>query len=164
MADAGEARVSVTIQQRLAFPGSAWIQAADGDPDGRALFRRHYSYRRYADGRDPKKFVGPGEHLVLLTAMVDALLVWRRYIDKCRLADGVCCAVFRNESVSRSSGLILDAEGWARRRWPAAERFYTYVNPEKIRRKRDPGRCFRRAGWRPCGETVSGLLVLEKRW
>jgi hypothetical protein len=35
------------------------------------------------------------------------------------------------------------------------------VNRDKTRRKRDPGRCFRRAGFEPCGETKGGLVALQ---
>jgi hypothetical protein len=74
----------------------------------------------------------------------------------------VNCAVFRNEGSSegRSSDLIRAAVQIARERW-GHERLYTYVNPGKVRRKRDPGRCFLRAGFRRCGVTKSGLLILE---
>lgn len=37
----------------------------------------------------------------------------------------------------------------------------TFVDPTKVRRKRDPGRCFRRAGFRPVGSTKAGLLALQ---
>ena len=73
---------------------------------------------------------------------------------------GVNCAVFRNEGEQLSSFLIGRAQKLARQRWPG-ERLYTYVDPRKTRHKRDPGRCFRRAGWRPCGETKGGLQILE---
>ena len=36
----------------------------------------------------------------------------------------------------------------------------TEVDPSKTRRKRDPGRCFLRAGWRLVGER-RGLVILE---
>lgn len=36
----------------------------------------------------------------------------------------------------------------------------TEIDPTKIRHKRDPGRCFRKAGWRVVGEH-RGLVVLE---
>lgn len=65
-----------------AMTGTAfWRQSRDGDPSGLALYRRHYSRRRYADGRDPALFVGPGEKTVLLSHDDDALFVWRRFID-----------------------------------------------------------------------------------
>ena len=43
-----------------------WRRSRDGDPLGLLLHRRHYSRRRYRDGRDPALFVGPGEKLVLI--------------------------------------------------------------------------------------------------
>jgi hypothetical protein len=48
--------------------------------------------------------------------------------------------------------------GW--QRWPA-ERFYTYVNPRRVRSS-NPGFCFIKAGWRRCGVTKTRrLIVLE---
>ena len=50
------------------------------------------------------------------------------------------------------------AAAW--RRWPGA-RFYTYVNPRRVRSV-NPGFCFKAAGWRLCGITKTRrLLVLE---
>jgi hypothetical protein len=37
----------------------------------------------------------------------------------------------------------------------------TFVNRDKVRPKRDPGRCFIRAGFKPCGETKGGLVALQ---
>ena len=54
--------------------GSGWIEVADGNDTGRALFDRHYSRHRYADGRKPRLYVGPGEKCVLLTPCARALL------------------------------------------------------------------------------------------
>jgi len=77
---------------------------------------------------------------------------------------GVNCAVFRNErpDLHRSSELILAAEPHAWAKWPGERRLYTYVDPDRTRRKRDPGRCFRKACWTPCGRTKGGLVILEK--
>lgn len=138
-----------------------WRASRDGNPMGLALYRRHYSSRRYKDGRDPALFVGPGEKMVLLSHLDDALFVWRRFIDASGQL-GVNCAVFRNESPHRASEMILDAEIWARERWPG-ERLYTYVNPDQIR-STNPGYCFKMAGWRACGHTRGRrpLLILEK--
>ena len=72
--------------------------------------------------------------------------------------------MFRNEgSVSGiASELIIAADKIAEARWPH-ERHYTYVDPTRVRHKRDPGRCFIKAGYQRCGETKSGKLILEKR-
>ena len=67
----------------LPFPDleeTLWVQIRDGDPEARALFDRHYSRRHYKDGRKPKKFIGPGEYICLVTASYDALFVWRKFI------------------------------------------------------------------------------------
>lgn len=37
----------------------------------------------------------------------------------------------------------------------------TFVNAEKVRRKRDPGRCYLRAGFRRVGLTAGGLVALQ---
>jgi hypothetical protein len=140
--------------------GGYWLPIKDGDPRGKWLFNRHYSHYEYKDGRKPKLFVGPGEKLVLITSLCDALFVWRKFVSGDD-QQGVNCAVFRNEGAIRSSVLILEAEQIAWNRWPH-ERLYTYVNPRVIK-SANPGYCFKMAGWRICGVTkVNRLLILEK--
>lgn len=137
-----------------------WFLSIDGNAASREMFRRHYSYRAYADGRDPKLFVGPGEKMVLITESGDALFVWRKFKSGDG-QEGLNCAVFRNESDVLSSTLILDAERAAWTRWQP-QRLFTYVNPYKIR-STNPGYCFKRAGWRECGRTIwKNLVILEK--
>lgn len=144
------------------FPqGGGWCLARDGDPVARAIFRRHYSYKPYRDGRQPHLFCGPGEKLVLLTARGDALFIWRRFRSKDG-QDGVNCAVFRNEGERRSSELIGAAMGLAWARWPR-ERLYTYVNPRAVR-SNNPGYCFLRAGWNRCGTTQCNRLLILEAW
>ena len=148
------------------FP-SSWILSRDGDPLAFALYSRHYSFRRYTDGRrqipgnrHKRLFVGPGEKMVLITRFFDALFVWRKFIDKSG-QEGINCAVFRNESDQLSSDLILDAEHWAALRWPG-QRLYTYVNSRKIQ-STNPGYCFKQAGWQVIGRTKKlKLHILSK--
>jgi hypothetical protein len=135
-----------------------WFGAKDGDRRALALYRRHYSARRYRDGRKPTLFVGPGEKMVLLTQTCDALFVWRKFISMDE-QDGINCAVFRNESSALSSDLIREAVDLAWRRWPG-ERLYTYVDPAKVK-STNPGYCFQAAGWRKCGVSKGGLVILE---
>lgn len=139
--------------------GQVWIEVKDGDDTARAIFDGHYSRRHYADGRKPLLFVGPGEKMVLITSDALALFIWRKFISDDN-QNGINCAVFRNEGPSLSSSLILNAESLAWERWPQ-ERLYTYINPRKIR-SINPGCCFLKAGWRKCGLTRRGLIVLEK--
>lgn len=37
----------------------------------------------------------------------------------------------------------------------------TFVDKDKTRKKRDPGRCFLRAGFKNVGETKGGLVALQ---
>ena len=145
---------------QLFFPTATWIPVKDGHDDARHVFDRHYSRYHYADGRKPKLFVGPGEKTVLITPCLKGLFVWRRFIS----ADGqqgINCAIFRNEGAGRSSDLILDAEVIARSRW-GNQRFFTYVNPKKIR-STNPGYCFLKAGWTHAGRTKKrNYLILVK--
>ncbi len=143
-----------------------WWVTKDGDVDCLALYEKHYSAYRYRDGRVRKLFCGPGEKLVLRTEDGRAFFVWRRFYDACidtrtgLQQAGVNCAAFRNEGPHRSSDLIRHADAVADCVWPSL-RHYTYVNPKGIR-STNPGFCFIRAGWRRCGLTKGGLLVLER--
>lgn len=136
-----------------------WWLTKDGDRDCLALYERHYSAYRYADGRERRLFVGPGEKVVLRTERADALFVWRRFIDDSG-QDGINCAVFRNEGPHLSSELIRQADAIADRLWPD-RRHYTYVDRQKVA-STNPGFCFLRAGWRRCGRTKGGLVILER--
>jgi hypothetical protein len=140
--------------------GDGWIEVRDGNDSARNIFDRHYSRYRYADGRKPLIFVGPGEKMVLLMPDALALFVWRKFIS----ADGqqgVNCAIFRNEGPKQSSDLIRQADAIADERWPG-ERHYTYVNAKKIR-STNPGFCFKMAGWQSCGMTKRrGYHILER--
>lgn len=137
-----------------------WWVTKDGDAACLALYERHYSAYRYRDGRVRKLFCGPGEKIVLRTEAGDAMFVWRKFIDKCPGQHGINCAVFRNESKTRSSDLIRAADAIADCIWPHS-RHYTYVNGEAVASS-NPGFCFLAAGWRRSGRTASGLFVLER--
>lgn len=137
-----------------------WIETKDGDARVLAIYERHYSSRKYKDGRTRKLFVGPGEKMVLITADGSAILLWRRFLSKNK-QEGVNCAAFRNEGRALSSRLILEAEKLAWNRWPGS-RLYTYVDPRQVK-SANPGYCFKTAGWQRCGTTKDrGLLILEK--
>jgi hypothetical protein len=88
-----------------------------------------------------------------------AIFVWRRFIPDDG-QQGVNCAVFRNEGYPvLSSVLIREACELAWQRWPG-ERLYTYVNPRRIK-STNPGCCFKAAGWKRCGVSKGGLVILE---
>ena len=140
-----------------------WFVTTDRDWDAISLYKRHYSVRHYRDGRAnlrAKGFLGPGEKMVLITAMTDALFCW--IYSKLRHKNGqtgIYCPIFRNEGFVLSSVLIKEAVELAQKRWPG-KRMFTYINSKKIRSS-NPGYCFMKAGWRTCGYTKGKLRILE---
>lgn len=145
------------------LPGARWYPSHRADPRAIALYLRHYSAKRYADGRPRRQFVSPGEKMVLLTPEADALWVWHKCKPGLRLdgLEGISCAVFRNESPHLSSDLILEAEALAWARWPG-EPLFTYVDPRRVPTG-VPGWCFIRARWKRVGESKGGLLLEQKQ-
>lgn len=73
------------------------------------------------------------------------------------------CSAFRNEGAARSSRLIREAVAATRAFFgePPELGMVTFVDPEQVRAKDDPGHCFIIAGFRPCGETKGGLPALQ---
>jgi len=141
---------------QLSLIETVWIPVRDGNPTLMDLFLRHYTARA---SRKIFQCIGPGEKLALVTPDARAVFAWRKFKSDAG-EEGINCAVFRNEGAGRSSDLIRDADRIAWERWPG-ERLYTYVDPAKVRHKRDPGRCFLRAGWTHAGWTEKGLRILE---
>lgn len=150
----------MTQASLVAFDGH-WHRVKRTDPRARALADRHYSRQTVGAA----EFMASGRTLVLLTA--DACAVWGA-IENLDPAGNRRwrCSMFRNEGPIRSSELVREATQRTRVYW---RRVYggepsvplqTEVDPRKTRRKRDPGRCFRRAGWQVIGE-ARGLVVLE---
>ena len=137
-----------------------WIISHDMNPIAQRLADRHYS-RKTPGSR--KGFVGPGEKLVLLSSDGRALFVWLRSDPKLRAdgIDGINCTIFRNEGPVLSSKLIIEAEKFARERWPGLKLF-TYVSKTKVKSK-NPGWCFMKAGWKSVGENKSGKLRLFEK-
>jgi hypothetical protein len=140
-------------------PEPIWWLTKDGDHKALELYERHYSKRKYKDGRIVRLFCGPGQKIVLRTWDCDALFVWRKFIDASG-QKGVNCAIFRNESSHRSSELIRQADAIADFCWPS-ERHYTYVNAARVK-STNPGACYKAAGWTTCGFTKGGLVILER--
>ncbi len=148
----------MTAVQPFLYSESVWIPIKDGNASALTIFKRHYSARA---NRKIEQMIGPGGKMLLITRDARALFAWRQFKSDDGQT-GVNCAVFRNEATDagRSSDLIRAADALAWERWPG-QRLYTYVDAAKVRRKRDPGRCFLRAGYRYCGVSKSGKLILE---
>jgi hypothetical protein len=141
--------------------GMSWWLSHRADPRARLLADRHYNRQKPGT----PQFVPPGRCMVLLTAAADALWVtswpFARFV-KHEWAGAWVCSCFRNESPRLSSELIRQAVAATRAVFgePPLLGMVTFVDAEKTRRKRDPGRCFRRAGFVPVGLTKGGLVAL----
>ncbi|MGK7345001.1 MAG: hypothetical protein ACNS63_04255 [Candidatus Nitrospinota bacterium M3_3B_026] len=144
-------------------PVAVWRLTWRADPRACALADRHYS--RKTPGS--RQVAPPGRALVLLAGRADreALFVLssQRYVRRELYPGAWVVTLFRNESRARSSALIREALASCRHAWgdPPEDGVVTFVDPRKVRPKRDFGRCFLRAGFEPAGETKSGLLVLR---
>jgi hypothetical protein len=141
-----------------------WHLSWRADPRAAALADRHYNRQSIGAAQ----FVPPGRCLVLVTTDYDALWVtsWplAAYV-KHRWPGAWMCSVFRKEGVGRASDFITEAI--AATIWyfgpPPEIGMVTFVDRDEVRPKRDPGRCFLRAGFEPCGETAGGLLAFRMR-
>jgi hypothetical protein len=155
---------SATYNKRLVAPAMPWVRTSRADARAAALADRHYSRKTVGAAQ----FVPPGRCLVLLTEAADALWVsswpYTQYV-KHAWAGAWLCSLFRNESAYLSSDLIRWAVSATCFLWgPAPEQgIITFVDPTKVRKKRDWGRCYRRAGWQQVGYTRNGLVVLQQR-
>lgn len=129
---------------RLAF-SDALLVTSSYDGEMSMLADRHYSRRKVG----ARQFLYSGRKLVIRNAEGTILFGWIWPQDELRLDDqtGYNCAIFRNESARRASDVIRECEAMALEKW-GPNRMYTYVDGRQIRRTRQPGRCFLKAGWR----------------
>ena len=176
--EAGAARYEATDEARQAWAAGQAIRARAAakkgqamywhishraDPRAVALADRHYNRQKIGT----PQFVPPGRCLVLLNEDASALWVtswpFAEYVRHA-WAGAWVCSLFRNESAVLSSELIRQAVAATRWYYGAAPAlgFITFVDADKTRRKRDPGRCYRKAGWAHVGYTAGGLVALQQ--
>lgn len=140
-----------------------WLVSHRADTRALPLADAHYNRQHVG----APQFVPPSTCLVLLTEDADA--VWTttwplaQYTTH-RWAGAWVNALFRNESPLLSSWLITKAVAATRAKWSAVPPLgiVTFVDADKVRHKRDPGRCYRKAGWRYVGKTQGGLLCFQQ--
>jgi hypothetical protein len=136
-----------------------WTLTTRADPAARRIADRHYNRQSVGS----KQFVPPGRCVVLRAPSAFWVTSWpfAEYV-KHRWAGSWVCSAFRNENASDlSSELIVEAIAATRAQWPTAlESCVTFVDRTQVKHKRDPGRCFRRAGFVDVGETEGGLVAL----
>lgn len=138
-----------------------WCETWKADPVARALAERHYN--RHSPGAS--LFMPPGRSLVLRTLEGDAVwgVVLQKHSRHAWPGAWMNC-IFRNESPHLSSSLIEEAVAMTRGFFgePPAHGLITFVDSKKTHRKRDPGRCYVKAGFKRVGVTKdAGLIVLQ---
>lgn len=142
-----------------------WQLSWRSDPTAVPVADRHYN--RQSVGYP--NFVPPGRCVVLRTPEAGALWVtswpFAEYVMH-EWAGAWINSTFRNErrDLYLSSDLIRQAIAATLSFWPDPPELgmVTFIDPEKVKRKRDPGRCFLRAGFELVGRTkVNGLLALQ---
>lgn len=139
-----------------------WLISHRFDADSRQLADRHYTRQTIG----APQFVPPGRCIVLKTQCRRA--AWTTswpYAEftKHAWAGAWINSLFRNEGAGLSSELIREAVAVTRALWPEPpERgCVTFVDASMVRHKRDPGRCYLRAGFHAVGATKGGLLVFQ---
>lgn len=139
-----------------------WRLSYRADPAVRIIADRHYNRQSIGAAQ----FVPPGRCVVLV---IPSAAFWvtswpfAEYV-KHAWAGAWVCSAFRNERPDAylSSALITEALAATCFYWrPPALGMITFVDRDKTRRKRDPGRCYRKAGFREVGETQGGLVALQ---
>lgn len=144
---------------------SPWRPSWRADPAVRALADRHYNRQKIGAAQ----FVPPGRCLVLKTGEAGPSAAWvtswpiAAYVQHA-WAGAWVNQLFRNEGDYLSSDLIRYAVAHTRANWPDVPPLgiVSFVDAAKTRRKRDPGRCYRRAGWSHVGFTAAGLYVFQQ--
>lgn len=140
-----------------------WELSWRADPRARELADRHYNRQKVG----AKQFVPPGRCLVLV---IPGAAFWITswpfpQFVKHRWAGAWVCSAFRNErrDLYLSSELITEAIAATRHHWPDVPDLgmITFVDRDKTRAKRDPGRCYRRAHFTEDGDTAGGLVALR---
>lgn len=140
-----------------------WIVSWRAEPHSRVVADGHYNRQKVG----AKQFVPPGGCLVLRTPAFGA--VW---VTSTPLAEYVKHAwpgawvnsLFRNETRTVLSSLLITeavAASLSVLGPPPAQGIVSFVDADKVRRKRDPGRCYRKAGWKHVGFTKDGLWTYQ---
>lgn len=143
-----------------------WNLSWRADPRGRVLADKHYS-RQSIGAQD---FVKPGRCVVLLTSDAQALWVtswpFAQYV-KHAWAGAWENSLFRRESGPLASELIREAIAVTRWMWPDVPPLgiVTFIDEAAVRHKRDPGRCYKKAGFTklPVRTKTEGFLVYQMK-
>jgi hypothetical protein len=148
------------------LPDMIWTLSHKFDPTACDLADRHYNRRKIGS----PQFVPPGRALVLLAPAALWVTSWpfAEYVRH-EWAGAWVNSCFRREAGEQASAMITDAIRATLWRWESPPEIdsaigkvsmVTFINRDKVRPKRDYGRCYRKAGFEVIGETKGGLLAL----
>jgi hypothetical protein len=136
-----------------------WRLGHKYDRQGRELADRHYNRRKVGS----PQFVPPGRAVVLVSVCGRAVWVtswpYAEYVRHA-WAGAWVNSLFRNEGAGLSSELILEAVAATRAVWPEPPPIglITFVDARKVA-SRNPGYCYRRAGFERVGVTRKEKLL-----
>jgi hypothetical protein len=138
-----------------------WQLSFRADRKARLIADRHYNRQKIGS----PQFVPPGACVVLYRPGALWITSWPlpSYVKHAWPGAWINSA-FRNESREiLSSTLIRAAIAATLYEWanPPELGMVTFIDREKVRRKRDFGRCYRKAGFKEVGETKGGLLAMQ---
>lgn len=136
-----------------------WRLSHRADPCALVIADAHYNRQKAGS----PQFVPPGRCVVLLADRALWVTSWpfAQYV-KHAWAGAWVNSLFRRESGPLASEMIREAIAATRSIWePPPLGIVTFVDADKTRRKRDPGRCYVRAGFERVGLTKGGLIALQ---
>ena len=141
-----------------------WRLSHRADPFARKIADRHYNRQKPGT----PQFAPTGSCVVFSAETDTGRAFWITSFPfaewvKHEWAGAWVCSAFRNEGAGKASKMIREAVAATRAHYgePPALGMVTFVNPDKVRDKANPGHCFIIAGFRPCGYTKGGLLALQ---
>lgn len=137
-----------------------WHLAHRADTRALAIADRHYNRQKPGT----PQFVPPGRCIVLWTEGAVWTTSWpfAEYV-KHRWPGAWVNSLFRKETAGLASDFIREAVAATRALWEEIPPLgmVTFVDEDEVRHKRDPGRSYLRAGFRPVGRTQGGLLAFQ---
>ena len=136
------------LQPSIGVQEPYWVEVSKCDKAACEFARPHYSRAK----PDSKELGPPGQKIVLMGN--DNKALWGSHrpapwanIERMDGFKGHSCFIFRNDGGPLSSLIIREAVAFTAIRW-GVEPFITYVAIDKVKHKRDPGRCFIKAGFK----------------
>lgn len=138
-----------------------WIISHRADQEARIIADRHYNRQKPGT----PQFVPPGRCFVLKQEAAIWVTSWpfAKYVKHAWAGAWVNSCFRREGGEQLASEMIREAVAATRAHWPEVPPLgiISFVDAAKTRRKRDVGRCYRKAGFRHVGFTKAGLWAFQ---